>query len=500
MNDILQDSERVDPEATRGQGEVADDEDRRILDPGHPHQIARRFLLLNYRTEDIDTLRYRMGSFFTYREAAGCYEEREQDAVRAELYRFLAASWMVTVDGKGEPQLVPFQATKRIVDNVIDALRAEVYVEHPSPSWVREDYPGTDPLDYIATPAGLLWLPGRLLLPPTPGFFTTTAIEFPYDEAAPAPTTWLKFLATLWPKDQESIDTLQEWFGYLLTARTDQQKILMAVGPTRSGKGVIARTAKKVVGAANTCAPTLASLAKDFGLQNLIGKSVALTGDARIGGRTDTTVIAERLLSIAGEDPQSIPRKYLADWNGHLRTRFVISTNELPVVLDQSGAFASRFIVLALTESFLGREDHTLESRIEPELPGILNWALDGLERLQTRGRFLQPASALELIEALNDLASPIKAFVRDCCDVGPKYEATPKDLFGAWEHWCESSGREHAGSLQVFGRNLAAAVPGLKTIKPRIDRTQVRRYQGIRLKPGVLTCAPRNLALKKPS
>ena len=53
-------------------------------------------------------------------------------------------------------------------------------------------------------------------------------------------------------------------------------------------------------------------------------------------------------------------------------------TNELPRIEDASGALSSRFIVLTLTQSFYGREDHSLLDRFIPELPGILLWALNG--------------------------------------------------------------------------------------------------------------------------
>jgi hypothetical protein len=90
----------------------------------------------------------------------------------------------------------------------------------------------------------------------------------------------------------------------------------------------------------------------------------------------------------------------------------MILTNELPRIADASTALPSRFIILPLSKSFLGEEDHHLTDRLIAELPGILNWALDGWDRLIKRGRFLQPPSGLDLIEELEDLGSPVGAFV----------------------------------------------------------------------------------------
>jgi hypothetical protein len=63
-------------------------------------------------------------------------------------------------------------------------------------------------------------------------------------------------------------------------------------------------------------------------------------------------------------------------------------TNELPRLLDNSGALANRFIVLVLERSFYGREDPALANRLLGELPGILNWAMEGYRRLRARGHF----------------------------------------------------------------------------------------------------------------
>jgi putative DNA primase/helicase len=61
-------------------------------------------------------------------------------------------------------------------------------------------------------------------------------------------------------------------------------------------------------------------------------------------------------------------------------------TNELPRFSDSSGALAGRFVILRMTESFYGKEDTGLTQRLLAELPGILNWAIEGWHRLRERG------------------------------------------------------------------------------------------------------------------
>lgn len=220
----------------------------------------------------------------------------------------------------------------------------------------------------------------------------------------------------------------------------------------------------------------------NFGIAPLIGKRVAIISDARLGGRADQHAIAERILSITGEDALTIDRKYSPAWTGQLQTRFVVISNELPRLADTSGALASRFIVLLLTESFYGREDQALTAKLLTELPGILNWAITGWRRLQNFGHFKQPDSALDAVQQLEDLGSPIAAFVREKCEKGP-FEISVDWLFRAWCEWCSDQGRDRPGTKQTFGRDLRAACPGLTSGQRGTGDEKDRVYKGIKLK-----------------
>ena len=57
---------------------------------------------------------------------------------------------------------------------------------------------------------------------------------------------------------------------------------------------------------------------KKFGLAPLIGKPLAFITDARLGSRSNQAAITERLLSISGEDAQTIDRKHIDAWTGRL--------------------------------------------------------------------------------------------------------------------------------------------------------------------------------------
>jgi len=456
-----------------------------ILNGGAPLVSARQFLLRGHTLDGTRTLHHQNGTFYFW--GGSHYTELAPEEMRERLYRFLDGA--KRIDDRN--QVVPFDPTKNKVANVMEAAAAEAQLAQRTrpPAWLGD---GTNlPAgEVIACSNVLLHLPTRDTRAHTPDFFTLNALAFAYDAAAPEPAEWLRFLASIWPDDQEAINTLQEAFGLFLTGDTRHQKAILVVGPKRSGKGTIARVLTDLLGAANVCGPTLSSLSQNFGLAPLIGKRLAIVSDARLSGKTDQSIIVERLLSITGEDSLTIDRKFRDGWTGKLDARFLILTNELPRLTDSSGALAGRFIILVMQQSFYGKEDLGLSDKLRAELPGILLWAIKGWERLNTRGHFVPPKSATAAREELENLGSPVGAFLRDCCTTGTGQEVERDALYRAWCRWCQEQGREHPGNAASFGRDLAAAVAGLKTVQHREGGARERFYVGVALLAQVGTCA----------
>jgi putative DNA primase/helicase len=382
--------------------------------------------------------------------------------------------------------------TTTAINNILEHLRAHTHLPATTepPAWLGEPVNGWAANDLLVTRSQLLHLPTlasglRAEAPATPRLFVTSALGFDYQYDAPPPAAWLEFLDQLWGTDEQAKRELQKWFGYCLTPDTRQQKILLLIGPKRGGKGTITRVLRELVGPANCAGPTLSSFAQNFGLQGLLGKSLAIVSDARLSGHADQAVIVERLLSISGEDALTIDRKHMEAVTAKLASRLMVLTNELPRLADSSGALAGRFIVLRLTESFYGREDHTLTERLIRELPGILKWSIQGWQHLRDDGCFWQPDASEEMIAELDELGSPVSAFINERCAVGPAFAVHKDELYSEWVAWCETNGRKHPGTAASFGRDLLAAVPGLKTVRPREGETRHRAYQGVAIRGG---------------
>ncbi|MER6368250.1 phage/plasmid primase, P4 family [Streptomyces mirabilis] len=449
--------------------------------PTNPLAVARR-LLPDWQTED-GRLVCRRWRASWMRWNGSCWREAEEAQIRKAMYTRLEHAVYQAPGKEGQTEERDWAPTKQKIGNLLDALGSITLLptDTDAPAWVDDQGDtGRDEGPIVACENGLLRIRDRALLPHGPEFFNLVSVPFAYDPDASAPT-WHGFLAQLWPNDPDAIAALQEWFGYVLSGRTDQQKILLIVGPSRSGKGTIARVLKALVGKENLAGPTLAGLGTNFGLSTLIGKSLAIISDARLSGN-DNSQVVERLLTISGDDTIDIDRKYREPWTGRVPSRLMILSNELPHFGDSSGVIANRFILLSTRLSWLGKEDPTLTDRLTAEMPGILNWALDGLARLQRNGRITQPKSSREAITTMQDTASPTSAFVRERCTAGPACTVPVDDLWNVWREWAEDNGVRH-GTKQIFGRNLLSVVPQLNRTRPRAPSGErIATYHGIAL------------------
>ena len=348
---------------------------------------AREFRTVVYRDQNKQPLLFRTNSSW-YLYGDGYFTEVDDETIRSEAWPFLSKAFIEDDNGK----LQPMNPGLGAVTGVVDALKsaARLKLDMPPPVWIPGHENG-NPLDLLVLQNGILNVRTGELLSHTPRFFSTNGLAFGYDSEASCPN-WMAFLEQLWPGDVESQQLLQEWFGYCLTADTRQQKFLMLIGPKRSGKGTIGRMIKNLIGHKNFVGPTLSSLAESHGLEPWIDKLVAVVGDSRSAGK-EPQIAVERILSITGEDSVSVRRMYKTAVDVRLTTRLMIMSNELLRLGDASGALVGRMLILKLVNCFFGKEDHTLEDRLTLELPGILNWALEGKRRLAERGRFVQPAS-----------------------------------------------------------------------------------------------------------
>ena len=133
------------------------------------------------------------------------------------------------------------------------------------------------------------------------------------------------------------------------------------------------------------------------------------------------------------------------------------------------------------------KEDFGLLDRQLTEIPGITNWALEGLRLLRNVGRFKNPQAGEKILRDFVYLSSPVQAFLDECCEVGTEKEAKRNDLQLAWHIWCDDNGHVF-GSNNDFGRKLRAAIPRIDDERRRVGGSRERWYMGVGLNSEVLT------------
>ncbi len=315
-----------------------------------PHRLGRIFLKSRCEHSRRRTLVYHRGEFHVWEGSAyRPFPDHEVNAITGKiskqefdrLNRLAIEAWEKRgrkddKDKDCDPPIAHKVGT-RLIGDISQAIRGETILAGTvdPPTWLI-DNPPFPAVDVLPTLNALVHLPSYVegkpgaIVKPTPDFFCPYALDYEFNPKAPEIDALHKFLVSVWPADGESYLALQEWLGYLLTLDKSQHKLALLIGPPRSGRGTICRLIKKLIGASNVANPTLSGLATPFGAECLIGKPVAIIGDARQSNRSDWAIALERILGITGDDSMTIARKNKVDWTGDLTTRLILVSNELP--------------------------------------------------------------------------------------------------------------------------------------------------------------------------
>lgn len=444
--------------------------------PGHEMAAVARVLLRCYKENDRPILYWEGAGWFCYDGTR--YMRFTSEEFEFLLYHFFGPLSYTKINPKTQQQTrVAFNPDSTFLRRCRETIRSQaIKKDLIHDSWLdgRKDL-------VIPLRNGLLRVEDRVLLDHTPLFFNTHCLPFDYDPNAARPRRWLRFLDEAWPDDPDSHALLQEWFGYVLSGRTDLQKMLLLIGVSRSGKGTIARILREMISAHAYIGLSSRDLAGDFGLAPLIGKTLAVFSDDRMTVRG--TNVVENILRITGEDAVTANRKGIDHWLGSLTVRLMFMSNEVPTFPDAAQAVTNRILPLYMGVSWLGNEDPGLLDDLVLELPGIFNWSLDGLARLSANGgRFTDAASAHRVRELVQSGASPIAEFVGEMCFVGPDHWVSKDQLFERWHLWCIAN-RHEPGSKVHFARKLFAAYgTTIQEARRGGKGAQVLGYSGIGL------------------
>lgn len=250
---------------------------------------------------------------------------------------------------------------------------------------------------------------------------------------------------------------------------------MILVGPSRTGKTELARIFALLLGDP-IAAPAVSEIGERFGLSSLYGAAAWVRDDAiNEGDKLDPqrfkTIVTGEAVNVELKGRHVIP-------NVRLNTPVLLTCNSLPRARDGSDAIFNRSIVVTMTNVIDEKAAKTARTKIldrstdaslgvavfELEAPGILNWALAGLERLRARGFYEIPDGVAVELQRFKDENNPVGEWARDAVEVSGGTRVERQDLvrsYNGWEHDMEGEEAISRGGRWLLPK-LRARFPGV--------------------------------------
>lgn len=292
---------------------------------------------------------------------------------------------------------------------------------------------------WLNFPNGMLNVEGNEFLPHDKNNISTIRLPYKYEPSARC-ELWIKTLMEIFENNSNKIDVLQEFFGYCLTRDTSQIKALLLIGDSKSGKSTILHVLRHMIGFKNCSSVPMKFISNPQYTPLLINKLVNI--DADVSERAQDFEFEFKIIT-SGE-PVNCNQKFVPTFEFVPYCKIVMAANKFPRITDHSSAFYNRLVVIPCDRVFLPTEqDRTLKVRLLEELPGILQWAMNGFKRLTQRGMFEEKEFIIQALEELRDESNPIDVFFREHIetDVSGGYEIEKQDLYNKYRAWCNVNG-----------------------------------------------------------
>jgi len=310
--------------------------------------------------------------------------------------------------------------TTQLANGVISKIEADTFIEHDK--FFRTNYPEEVPLLN-----GVLNIRTRELSEHTPSkiFFNKIPVEYLPDEDCPKILEHLSNVLN----SEEDVKVLLELFGYLLLKEYKIEKAIMFVGFGRNGKSKTIELMKRFLGPENCSSLPLRALTEEsFSLSELFGKMANLAADLSRTDLKETGMIK----SLIGRDTIQAKRKYLRDLNFVNYAKMTFAANDLPKIYDTTDGFWTKWVLIEFPYKFVnqnvydanGEEERKMWKIMDPdiiekltspgELSGLLNYALEGLDRLLKNKDFSYSKSTKEVKDMWIRKSDSFTAFCYD--------------------------------------------------------------------------------------
>ncbi|TWI68527.1 putative DNA primase/helicase [Desulfobotulus alkaliphilus] len=333
--------------------------------------------------------------------------------------------------------------------------------------------------DLVPLENGMLSLSTAELLPHVKEHLNTYRLPVSFDPDAKC-ERWLQFL-TETIQDAATIAVVQEWFGYCLTRDTSHEKAMFLIGPGSDGKSTFLHVIQELIGERNSSAVNMADMAKEHYRATLIGKLLNTASETE-----GAAFESDWFKAIVSGDKISASFKFKDVFDFSPYVKLMFANNRWPKVKDNSDGFYRRILPIKFKRQFKGKAiQKNLRAILIAELPGILLWALVGLERLRLQGGFTHSDDIHRTLVEYQFANNPVQAFVDEECLTQPEYDGqglsvSKKGLYDRYRAYCTGYGF-HPMNIVHFSRELLTILPHVKETRPgERGGSRQRHFDGV--------------------
>jgi putative DNA primase/helicase len=295
------------------------------------------------------------------------------------------------------------------------------------------------------------------------------------DASCPTPV-WDAFLARITDNQPELAAYLQRVAGYSLTGSTQEHALFFLYGLGANGKTTFLNAITTCAGDYHRAAPIETFTASSVDrhptdLAGLRGARLVTAIETEEGRRWAES----RIKSLTGGDKVSARFMRQDFFEYTPQFKLIIAGNHKPGLKSVDEAIRRRFNLIPFTVTIPPDErDETLPEKLKAELPGIMQWMIDGCLDWQERG-LAPPQLVTTATAAYLEAEDALAAWIKEAGQRDPNSWEKSSDLFASWAAWATKAG-EYVGPMKRF---LGVFETKGFTYERRKDG---RGYRGLRL------------------
>lgn len=198
---------------------------------------------------------------------------------------------------------------------------------------------------------------------------------------------------------------------------------------------------------AMAASPDMIMIRRHGGIPNdiarLRGVRAALMNETTQGAKFDEA----KLKDLTGGDTLTARFLHQEFFDFHPTHRIVIRGNHKPAINGTDDGIWRRLRILPFTVQIpVDEQDRDLLRKLEGELPGILNWALQGCREWQ-QGGLRPPQIVTAAVKEYREESDTLGRFIAECCDARPLAQVKSSSLFKRYQEFCEQGGERWMAS-----------------------------------------------------